>query len=91
MKKIVLPALVSVAVIGLSACSEPTDNTAVDEAAVEEPAMTPPVAADDMTEAPAAADSMVVDENGMEATITDGGTTTTVDIDKDPSMAIETD
>ncbi|WP_230279770.1 hypothetical protein [Croceicoccus sp. Ery15] len=89
MKKIVLPALASIAVIGLSACNEPADTVVVEDETMEEPAMTEPVATDAMGEVEG--DSVVIDTDGMDATVTDGDTTTTVDIDEDPSVAVETE
>ena len=93
MKKIALPALAGLTMLGLAACSEPADPVAEEEAMMEEPAMTDP--AMPVVPGPSAdtvdGDSMSIDENGLDATITDGGTTTTVDVDDNPSMSVESD
>ncbi len=95
MKKIALPALAGLTMLGLAACSEPADPVAEEEAMMEEPAMTDPAMTEPVVPGPSAdtvdGDSMSIDENGLDATINDGGTTTTVDVDDNPSMSVESD
>ena len=92
MKKIALPTLASFALIGLSACGEPADPVVEDDTMMTEPAMTDPAMTEPVVPAPGQAeegDSLMIDESGMDATITDGETTTTMDLDENPSMSVE--
>ena len=99
MKKFALPALASVTLLGLSACGEPAEPVGQDEStmadpAMSDPAMTDPAMTEPVVPAPGQTDegdSMMIDRSGMDATVTDGNTTTTVDIDENPSMSVESD
>ena len=94
MKNFALPVLASFALVGLSACGEPADPVVEEDTMMTDPAMTDPAMTEPVVPAPGQAedgDSMMIDENGMDATMTDGETSTTLDIDENPSMAVESD
>ncbi|WP_066559500.1 hypothetical protein [Croceicoccus bisphenolivorans] len=98
MKKIILPALATVAALGLAACDggEPAgtaeDTAAVDTAASAETgadtAMTEPVAGGAAADT---SDTVTISEDGVTADINGSDTSVSADIDGDPSMTVKTD
>ncbi|HEX9806852.1 MAG TPA: hypothetical protein VGA34_08155 [Alteraurantiacibacter sp.] len=85
MKTLTLAAIAGTALLGLSACeqSAPAD--------VEEEMAADPAAAMPAEETSATGDRVSISEDGIEATVNDGDTSVSADVDDDPSMTVETE
>jgi hypothetical protein len=85
MKTLTLAAIAGTALLGLSACeqSAPAD--------VEEEMAADPAAAMPAEETSATGDRVSISEDGIEATVNDGDTSVSADVDDDPSITVETE
>jgi hypothetical protein len=92
MKTLNLAAIAGTALLGLSACEQSAPVDAEEEMATD-PAMSPadPAAAMPAEETSATGDRVSISEDGVEATINDGDTSVSADVDDDPSMTVETE
>ncbi|GAA0283851.1 hypothetical protein GCM10009127_26600 [Alteraurantiacibacter aestuarii] len=87
-----LTALSALAILGLAACGDTVEegDTTVVEANTPEPAYVPaPSAAPADADNSSAGDSLSISEKGISATMNDGGTTISADIDGNPSFSVE--
>jgi hypothetical protein len=92
MKTLTLAAIAGTALLGLAACEQSASVDAEEEMNAD-PAMTQadPAAAMPAEETSATGDRVSISEGGVEATVNDGDTSISADVDDDPSMTVETD